>query len=98
MAKYSPLNSGTRLVDGNEKIGITISREFQAHINQIEALKVKSGATDQLGIHIDDDGVVRIGDGVTNYTQFDTDGEITLAGTARVTRHIPLGVGSLIKQ
>ena len=94
MAKYSPLNSGTRLVDGNEKVGLTISREFQAHINQIEALKVKSGATDQLGIHVDDDGIVRIGDGVTNYTQFATDGEITLAGTAQVTRHIRIAATS----
>jgi len=96
MAKLSPLHSGTRLVDGDDKVGFTISREFQSWVNQIEALKVQVG-TDYIGIHIDDDGIVRIGDGVTNYTQFDVDGEITLAGTARVQRHHPLGVGVLVK-
>ncbi len=39
-----------------------------------------------------DDGAVIIGDpvGATNYTQFAADGELTLAGTARVTRSLKL--------
>jgi hypothetical protein len=93
MPKISPLNSNTGLVDGDETVGFSISRPFQSYLNQIEALKVKVGS-DQIGIHIDDDGIVRIGDGVTNYTQFDVDGTITLVGTARVKQEFALGAES----
>ena len=93
MAKLSPLHSGTRLIDGDEKVGFTVSRGFQAFLNQIEALNVKVGS-DQFGVHIDDDGVVRIGDGTDNYVQFDTDGTQTMVGTARKYRHVRVGAGS----
>jgi len=44
-------------------------------------------------LHLVADGSVRIGDG-TNEAIFAPDGEITLAGTAKVTRAIPLGLDS----
>ena len=39
---------------------------------------------------------LNMGDGV-NYTEVKTDGEIELHGTARVERHLPLGVGVFVK-
>lgn len=79
MAKLSPLNSNTKLTEGNETAGFTISRPFQAFLNQIEALRVRSDS-DQIGIHINDTtGVVRIGDGVTNYIEIGTNGLIRAA-------------------
>lgn len=44
-------------------------------------------------LHLVADGSVRIGDG-TNEAIFAADGELTLAGTAKVTRAIPLGLDS----
>jgi len=49
-------------------------------------------------IDIVSDGVTTIGDGgATNYAQFAADGELTLAGTARVIKEIIIGSASLHK-
>jgi len=40
-------------------------------------------------------GDAKIGDDNTNYAAFASDGELTLAGTARVTRHIPITPGAM---
>ncbi|MCK5283941.1 MAG: hypothetical protein KAK00_11175, partial [Nanoarchaeota archaeon] len=39
-------------------------------------------------------GDCKFGDDNTNYASFATDGELTLTGTARVTRHLRVGSGS----
>lgn len=90
MAKLSPLNVNSRLFEnltdslGEPVIQGAVSRELLSFLNQLSALKVQVG-TDQIGIHVQTDGTVRIGDGVTNYVEYGTDGEIILHGTARVT-------------
>jgi len=93
MAKISPLNRNTPIIEGVDGARLTISREFTEYLNQIEKLTVSDG-TNLNGIHVQSDGSVRIGDGTTNYTKIDTDGEITLGGTAKVTKMIQLPIAT----
>lgn len=46
---------------------------------------------------LDINGTSRFGDSATNYTEFASDGELTLAGTARVERHLRVGASSWSK-
>jgi len=51
-----------------------------------------------IGIYVDEDGVTYIGDGgVANYTKIDTDGEVTLHGTARAYYHREIDAGQFTK-
>ena len=98
-AKQSPLSANAQLFEGlTDSLGKpviqgSISRELQLYLNQFEPLHVQSG-TNQYGIHPQTDGTIRIGDGITNYAKFDTDGEITLYGTAKITKIIPLPIAT----
>lgn len=84
MAKQSPLNINSKLFEsltdaqGRPVMQGSVSRELINYLNQFEALKVQVGA-DQLGIHVQTDGTVRIGDGVTNYINIGTDGLVGAA-------------------
>ncbi len=48
-------------------------------------------------ITVESDSSKRLGDGTTNYTEIKADGELTLVGTARVKRQIPIDNANLGK-
>jgi len=57
-------------------------------------IRLYSSADGQFNIYLTGSDVVRIGADGTNHAQFDTDGELTLAGTAQVTRNVPLPIST----
>ncbi len=81
---------------GGNSISSINQYEFDFKINADESLILQTNSNDRLTII--GSGDTKIGDGgATNYTQIAADGEITLFGTARVKKQIPIANANLGK-